>query len=190
MPPRSRSSWMIRAGLLLPVLLLLGLLAGAILRHQRTFEVGAALARGEAPPVPALTLPAFDGRSVSFAALQGHPVIVNFWASWCVPCREEAPLLEQISNEFRSKGLVVLGVDTQDMEAPAREFLKKQRISYLNVRDPDGTVGHLFGTTGVPETFFVSSDGRIRGKFPGEQISGSAWRAAAEALLAGQPRVP
>ena len=190
MPPRSRSSWIIRAGLLLPVLFLLGLLAGAVVRHQRTFEVGAALARGEAPPIPALTLPAFDGRPVSLASLRGHAVVINFWASWCVPCRAEAPLLEAVSSEFRAKGLVVLGVDTQDLEAPARDFLRHHRISYLNVRDPDGTVAHLFGTTGVPETFFVDSGGRIRGKFPGEQISGSAWHAAVEALLSGQKRVP
>jgi len=84
----------------------------------------------------------------------------------------------------------VLGVGTQDLEAPARAFLGEFRITYPNVRDPDGSVARLFGTTGVPETFFVGKDGRIRGKFPGVEARDDAWRAAAAALLADHPHVP
>ena len=182
--------WRARVGVLLPVLLVLALLAFATLRHQQTLAIGAALARGETPLVPDLTLPAFDEPPVSLRAFAGHPVILNFWASWCIPCRDEAPLLEGTWQEFRSQGLVVLGVDTQDLEAPARAFLKEFRITYLNVRDPDGSVGRWFGTTGVPETFFVDREGRIRGKFPGAEVQRSAWRAAALGLLSGQARVP
>ncbi len=187
-PPRS--SWAARVGLLLPVLIILGLLATALTRHQQTLAVGAALARGETPPVPAVTLPAFDGPPVSLAALRGHPVVLNFWASWCIPCRDEAPFLEGMWREFHSRGLIVLGVDTQDLEAPARAFIKQYGITYPNVRDPDGSVGRLFGTTGVPETFFINADGRILGKFPGVQVNRTTWREAISGLLSGRARVP
>lgn len=99
-------------------------------------------------------------------------------------------MLEAMWNEFRARGLVVVGVDTQDLEPPARRFLAQHGITYMNVRDPDGSLARLFGTTGVPETFFAGSDGLIHGKFPGEQIDPTAWRVALDALLAGNPRVP
>lgn len=186
----SRRAWAAWAGLLLPVLGLLALLGAGLLRHQQALEIGAALARGETPPAPAVTLPAFAGPPIALEALRGHPVVLNFWASWCAPCREEAPLLEQVSRAFGPRGLIVLGVDTQDLEGPARAFLARYGITYPNGRDPDGTVSRRFGATGVPETFFIGADGRIRGKFPGEQTDPAAWRAAAEALLSGQARVP
>lgn len=184
------SSWQTRAAVLSPVLLLLGFLAWATLHHQQSLAIGTALARGQTPPVPGITLPTFDGRRVSLTDFRGHPVVLNFWASWCIPCAEEAPILEAMWHEFRGRGVVVVGVDTQDLEPPARRFLARHGITYMNVRDPDGSLARLFGTTGVPETFFAGSDGLIRGKFPGEQMDRTAWRAALDALLAGSPRVP
>ncbi len=178
-------------GLLVPVVVLLALFAAGTIRHQQRLHISEALARGESPPVPDVTLPPLgEGSQVSLGALRGHPVVINFWASWCVPCREEAPQLESIWRTYRDRGLIVLGIDTQDLQAPGREFIGHYRISYLNVRDPDGSVSRLFGATGVPETFFVGADGRIRGKFPGEQVDPKAWQAAAAALLAGNARVP
>jgi len=186
----SRHAWLTTAGLLVPVLLLLGLFAWALARHQQTLSIGAALGRGETPPVPTVTLPAFDGPPLSLASLRGRPVILNFWASWCIPCRDEAPLLEATWREFRARGLLVIGVDTQDLEAPARAFLHELHITYPTLRDPDGSVARRFGATGVPETFFIGRDGLIHGKFPGVEVRGEAWRSAAFALLAGQARIP
>lgn len=185
-----RSSWATRAGVLLPVVVLLGVLAWATMRHERVAAVGAALARGQTPPLPAVALRGFDGKPVALAELRGHPLLLNFWASWCVPCAEEAPVLEGISREFHADGLIVVGIDTQDLEEPARRFVTEHGITYLNVRDPDGAVGRLFGATGVPETFFVSADGLVRGKFAGEQTEPAIWRETVRALLAGRPRVP
>jgi len=187
-PPRA--SWVTRMGLLLPVLAVLALFTWALVRHQQTLVVGAALARGETPPVPAITLPSFGGPPVSLSALREHPVILNFWASWCIPCRDEAPLLEATWREFEGRGLLVLGVNTQDLETPARAFLREFHITYPNVRDPEGSTARLFGATGVPETFFIDREGRIRGKFPGAEVRPSAWRAAAEALIAGRAHIP
>ncbi len=206
MQPTTRRAWVAWVGLLGPVLMLLALFAAGTLRHQQRLHISEALARGEAPPVPAVTLAPLDAgqagqagqggqagqvrQAVSLPALRGHPVVINFWASWCEPCREEAPQLESIWQQYRARGLIVLGIDTQDLESPARAFVSRYKISYPNVRDPDGSVSRLFGATGVPETFFVGADGRIRGKFPGEQVDPKAWQAAASALLAGQVHVP
>lgn len=190
MGPMRRQRWIAWVGLLVPVLALLGLLAVGTAHHQQALRIGEALARGDSPQAPAVTLPAFSGPPVALAALRGHPIVLNIWASWCVPCREEAPLLEQVWKAYRSRGLIVLGVDTQDLESPARAFLTRYAITYPNGRDPDGSVSRTFGATGVPETFFISADGRIRGKFPGEQIDPAAWRAAVSALLRGQAHVP
>jgi cytochrome c biogenesis protein CcmG/thiol:disulfide interchange protein DsbE len=187
----ARARWVAWAGLLLPALALIALLAAASVRRDRALAIGAALARGEAPPVPALVLPTLPSgtvaaRRVGLRDLRGHPVVLNFWASWCEPCREEAPLLEGLARDYGARGLVVVGVDTQDLEAPAKSFLKRYSVTYLNLRDPDGNAGRTFGTTGVPETFFIDAAGRIQGKFPGEQLDASVWRRAVEALLAGR----
>ncbi len=187
---RSRHGWLVGAGLLAPVVLLVGLFAGALVRHQQALSIGTALARGETPPAPAVTLPALDGPPVSLASLRGRPVILNFWASWCVPCRDETPLIEATWREFRARGLLVVGIDTQDLEGPARAFLREFHTSYPTLRDPDGSVARRFGATGVPETFFIGRDGLIHGKFPGAEVRGEVWRSAASALLAGRARVP
>lgn len=198
----SRGRWLRWAAMLLPVLVLVALLAAASVRHERALAIGAALARGEMPPVPAVVLPRLapsgataeqggDRREeVALRDLRGHAVVLNFWASWCAPCREEAPMLNSLARDYRARGLLVVGVDTEDLEAPARAFLAQYAITYLNLRDPDGGVGRLFGTTGVPETFFIDASGRILGKFPGEQLDRTVWRRAAEALLAGRRPAP
>jgi cytochrome c biogenesis protein CcmG, thiol:disulfide interchange protein DsbE len=191
------------AALLLPVLALVALLAAASVRRDRALAIGAALARGETPPVPGLVLPVLRAaeavpppggapaaRDAALRDLRGHAVVLNFWASWCGPCREEAPLLSGVARDYRSRGVLVVGVDTQDLEAPARAFLAQYKVTYLNLRDPDGSVGRLFGTTGVPETFFIDAAGRILGKFPGEQLDPGVWRRAVDALLAGRRPAP
>jgi cytochrome c biogenesis protein CcmG/thiol:disulfide interchange protein DsbE len=185
-----RRTWLAWAGLFVPLLVLLALLAAGTTRHQGTLAVSEALARGETPEAPALSMPTFSGGAVSLAAFRGHPVILNFWASWCLPCREEAPLLEATWRQYRTRGLVVVGVDTEDLLSPARGFISEYHLTFPTARDPDGTVARRFGTTGVPETFFITTDGRIVGKFPGEQTSPDAWQRASESVLAGRSPDP
>ena len=96
--------------------------------------------------------------------MRGKAVIVNFWASWCVPCKEEAPRLEKAWREYKQRGLVVVGVDAQDFETDARRFVARYDVTYPVVHDgPGATLGH-WGVTGFPETFFVDRRGRLVGK--------------------------
>jgi cytochrome c biogenesis protein CcmG/thiol:disulfide interchange protein DsbE len=88
-------------------------------------------------------------------------VIVNFWASWCIPCKEEAPLLESVWQRYRDRGLVVVGVDINDLRGDARRFARENEMSYPLVYDGPGRTTSDFGLTGVPETFFVARDGRL-----------------------------
>ena len=133
------------------------------------------LARGEGAQTasgvaPGFTLPRLDreGESLSLASLRGKAVVLNFWASWCVPCREEAAVLEATWDKYRSRGLVVLGVDVQDFGSDARRFARRYGMTYPIVRDGPGTLLGKYGATGVPETYFIDR----RGRLVGERIQG------------------
>lgn len=134
-----------------------------------------ALAAGERPEAPSISLPLLvdhpdlgpAGTDVTLEQLQGQPVVVNFWASWCVPCRTEAPVLEGIWNDYKDRGVVVLGIDTQDLTDNAREFIDEVGMTYPSVRDGTDGTERDFEVTGVPETFVVDRDGLIALHFRG-----------------------
>ncbi|HXF82901.1 MAG TPA: TlpA disulfide reductase family protein [bacterium] len=168
---------------LVPILALLLVIGYAVLRRQQPQSITAALARGERPPAPQFTLPRFDGGTLSLGELRGRYVVMNFWASWCIPCRDEAPLLERVWREYRARGVVVLGVNIQDLEPEARRFIAETKATYPQVRDRDGTVSRAYGTTGVPETFFIDREGRIVRKFPGAAVEWRLWEEAVESLI-------
>ena len=120
------------------------------------------LQRGETPPAPAFTLDRLDRPGkLSLASYRGRPVVLNFWASWCVPCKEEAPLLEAVWKRYRDQGLVVLGVDINDLRGDARRFARENRMSYPIVFDGIGETSTDYGLTGVPETFFIARNGKL-----------------------------
>jgi cytochrome c biogenesis protein CcmG/thiol:disulfide interchange protein DsbE len=140
----------------LAVLAAVGLLAFGLLSKG---DSGVAL--GEAAPVPAM--PHLDGTGEgSLADYRGSWVLVNFWASWCGPCREEAPALERFQRQHKGDDFTVLGIDTRDLSGDGRAFAEKYGLSYPQLRDGDGSVSHDFGTTGVPENFLVDPRGRVR----------------------------
>jgi len=155
----------------LSVALVAGLLALLVWKvsHQIGNETVASDVRdGKQPSAPAFDLERLDrdGRLTS-ASLEGKVVLVNFWASWCVPCRDEAALLERAWREGRSQGVVVIGVDHQDAAQYARAFAERYRMTYPLVRDPGDGLYEKYGATGVPESFFVSRDGRVVAHVPG-----------------------
>jgi cytochrome c biogenesis protein CcmG, thiol:disulfide interchange protein DsbE len=114
-------------------------------------------------PAPASPLPRLEGGGDgSLAEYEGRWVLVNFWASWCVPCKAEAPALEKFQRRHGGPGFTVLGVDSRDLTGDGREFVRRYGLSYPQLRDGDGGAAHDFGTTGVPENFLVDPAGRVQ----------------------------
>lgn len=147
---------------LTPVLGLLGLLAYGFTREPRVIPsplVG--------KPAPDFQLTLFDGSQVRLSDFRSKVVFLNFWASWCPPCRAEARLLEAAWRHYRDRGVVFLGVNIQDREARAREFLEEFGITYPNGRDTGNRIAIDYGVYGLPETFLISSDGLITYKHIG-----------------------
>jgi cytochrome c biogenesis protein CcmG/thiol:disulfide interchange protein DsbE len=137
------------------ILALLGLL-GWGLRKAQAGPVETGLA-------PDFTLTGFDGRTLTLSELRGQVVIVNFWASWCPPCREEAAYLEQTWRKYDGKGVFFIGVDWADTKKEALAYIKEFDITYLNGPDIGGRVALTYNIKGVPETFYVAKNGQLRG---------------------------
>jgi cytochrome c biogenesis protein CcmG/thiol:disulfide interchange protein DsbE len=118
-------------------------------------------------PAPVFTLqPAGGGAPVSLAALRGRPVVINFWATWCVPCYEEHAVLVAAAREA-GDAVQFLGVIYEDDEDRVGEFLARQGKAYPSLMDDDGKTAMAYGIYGVPETFFVDAQGRIAAKYTG-----------------------
>lgn len=163
------------------------------------------LIRTEAPKArqgsvaPSFTRDLVGGGTLSSDALKGSPVVVNFWASWCIPCQQEAPDLERVWEQYRSKGVRVVGVNYEDAVTDAQGFVKQYGVTYPSVRDTGGDLATAFGVRGVPETFFIDSQfrffslsaGSLQGDRSGTRILGAItpqeMKAELDALLAYRP---
>ncbi|HEU4737509.1 MAG TPA: TlpA disulfide reductase family protein [Solirubrobacterales bacterium] len=122
----------------------------------------------EGDPAPTAALPVLDGGgSESLADYRGKWVLVNFWASWCPPCRAETPALEEFQQRHGGPRFTVLGIDTQDLSDDAQAFVEKFDLSYPQLRDGNGDTADEYGTTGVPETFLIDPAGKVRLAVPG-----------------------
>lgn len=115
---------------------------------------------GEAPD---FTLVGFDGRSITLSELRGQVVVINFWASWCLPCREEAAYLEQTWRKYRDRDVTFIGVDWVDTEKEALAYIAEFDITYPNGPDLGTRIAQAYRIQGVPETFFVDKIGKLRG---------------------------
>src|SRR3954467_11451840 len=141
---------------------LVGLLAYGLVARHTDSTLDDAVAQGQRPAAPVSALPWLQqqGRG-SLADYKGKVVVLNVWASWCDPCREEVPLLQKLHENISVHGGVVLGVDTQDASGNALDFLKKTRATFPSLRDRDRTYGRDFGVTAYPETFLIDRKGRV-----------------------------
>lgn len=143
----------------------------------RIFKMLAPVQPGGAPPTPAtvesslgpapdFTLPLFNGGTLTLRSLRGKPVVLNFWASWCVPCREETPLLVRLHKRYGSR-IVFVGVNVEDEDADARRFLASYHVDYPAVRSSDESTIVAYKIVGLPTTVFVGVDGVIMEKYAG-----------------------
>ncbi len=115
-------------------------------------------------PAPDFTLALLSkqaGKALHLADLKGKLVVINFWASWCDPCKQEAPLLQAQWQRAKAQGVVFIGIDFQDGQSAALSFVQQNDLTYTNVVDPNGSTGINYGVTGVPETFFIDRHGVI-----------------------------
>jgi cytochrome c biogenesis protein CcmG, thiol:disulfide interchange protein DsbE len=141
---------------------LIGLLVYGVRAAGPGHTIDDAIARGQRPAAPAITLPRLEGgATAALADYRGTVVVLNYWASWCTPCRQESPLLERWHKRISARGGTVLGVDSLDVTADALAFVRGFRLTYPMLRDRDGDTQKRFGVTGYPETLILDRHGRI-----------------------------
>jgi cytochrome c biogenesis protein CcmG, thiol:disulfide interchange protein DsbE len=140
----------------LAVLAIVGLLVfGLVNKGSSGISIGDA---APTAPLPRLG----SGGTESLTDYRGRWVLVNFWASWCIPCREEAPALERFQREHGGPQFTVLGIDSRDLSSDGLGFVEEYGLSYPQLRDGDGDAAKDYGTTGVPENFLVDPRGKVR----------------------------
>jgi cytochrome c biogenesis protein CcmG, thiol:disulfide interchange protein DsbE len=159
------------------VVALLGLLAYSLFAPERArvtqggrINEGGALVFDNGRIAPDFAGTTFTGDEFRLSDHRGQIVVLNFWASWCPPCREEMPLLVN-ADSLLGDDVVLVGVDIWDREGDARAFLNEYRVEYPNVQDQNGSIGIDYGVSGVPETFIIDAEGRIVVKLPGPVTS-------------------
>lgn len=151
----------LRAVVVVAVLALLGLLVWDVAR-SRGGHVAREVDRGRIVAAPAFSLTQVNGGGeISLASLRGKVVVLNFWASDCVPCKEEQAMLNDAAARWAGRGVRFLGVDEIDLHGPAKAFMGRYHVSYPSIYDGVGTLAGKFGVTGTPETFFIDRRGRV-----------------------------
>jgi cytochrome c biogenesis protein CcmG, thiol:disulfide interchange protein DsbE len=151
---------------------LVGLLAYGIAAKGTNTTLDQAIANGQRPAAPVKALPRLGAPGhASLASYRGKVVVLNVWASWCPPCRDEVPLLQRTQERIAPRGGIVLGIDTQDQSSDALAFLKQHKATFPSLRDRDRSYGHELGVTGYPETFVIDRRGRVAAvrRFPVDQ---------------------
>jgi cytochrome c biogenesis protein CcmG, thiol:disulfide interchange protein DsbE len=137
---------------------------------------------------PRFGLSLFEGGHLSLDGLRGKVVVVNFWASWCYPaCYEEAPVLEGAWRAYRDKNVVIVGINVQDTERAAREFMSRFQFSFPNGPDLKGKISIDYGVYGIPETYIIDQEGRITHKHVGA-VTAEILTAQIERLVGRGPR--
>ena len=163
---RKRSVRIWQAIFVLILLAFVGLLAARLIQTNQSEH----RASGEAPP---FTFTTFEGETISLSDLAGKGVVLNFWASWCAPCRDEAAMLEATWRREQNNGIVFIGLDYLDQEPAARAYLEEFGVTYPNGPDLQSAAARRYGIKGVPETFFIDPQGNIQELVIGPIVSQS-----------------
>lgn len=137
-------------------------------------------------PAPDFTLPTLDGGEVTLSDLRGQVVVINLWTSWCPPCREEMPAIEQVYGQYREQGLVVLGLNStfQDDEETAAAFVRELGLTFPIVLDRTGAVSRRYQLQALPTTYFVDRQGVIRSVVLGGPMTPATIESKIQDLLA------
>ncbi len=152
-PPKTSGKKVI--GLMLGILVLLVLFFVFAFGLQKRESI-----QLEGAPAPEFSITSFEGDTYSLASLKGTPLVVNFWASWCVECYKEAALLEQAYQDYKGQ-VLFLGIDYLDTEKDAMAYMEQYGVTYPSGPDIESRMAKDYRITGVPETFFITGDGRI-----------------------------
>ncbi len=181
----SKRRWLL-LGSAVPVLALIALLAWASLRSDETVGVNDEPRSVSIEPNQArdFSLELFDGSAVLLADLRGKAVMLDFWASWCAPCREEAPALAQVYGEYQDRGVEFIGVAIWDSPRDAQDFGEQFDVPYPAGIDSEGAIAIDYGIKGIPEKIFIDADGVVRQKFVGP-IDADTLRTTLDGLLEG-----
>lgn len=178
--PKSKAVVLWQIGIILVVVLFLGFLAWRLIQTNRSEH----RASGEAPP---FTFTTFEGETISLDDLRGQGVVLNFWASWCDPCRDEAALLEATWQREKDNGIVFIGLDYLDQEPAAKAYLAEFGITYPNGPDLRSDAARRYGIKGVPETFFIDPEGMITEIVIGPIVSDSQMAQYLEEIRPSNP---
>ncbi len=148
----------------------LGLIAGTtlLLGGLALLAIQTRASAGRIGNAVEFTLPDFSGKAVKLSDYRGHPVVVNLWASWCIPCRAEMPTLIRFYQDHQAEGLVFLAVNSSDDSGPAQQFATRVHMPFPVLYDPDGRVMRLLGADALPDTFVIDRTGTVRFAWTGE----------------------
>lgn len=164
----SPAPWRNRRWLLLTVVValaaLLGLLFWGLLRGPSS-DVGVAIPLNK--PAPDFTVTTIDGQQLTLSDLRGKTVVLNIWASWCVPCREEAGELNRTYATYKDRNVAFVGIAWNDNDGEVRKFVEQYKVPYAIALDPEGKIAIDLGITGVPETFLINAQGQLVQKWAG-----------------------
>ena len=137
---------------------------------------------------PDFTLDLLDGGKLTLSELRGHSVMVNFWASWCLPCRSEMPAIENVYQQYKDSGLVVIGLNltSQDSEADAEAFVQELGLTFPIALDRDGSARERYQLLGLPSTYFIDESGIIRAVVVGGPMSEATIQSNTEVIVQGK----
>jgi cytochrome c biogenesis protein CcmG/thiol:disulfide interchange protein DsbE len=164
----ARRAKLVAQGIALGLVALLFVLLAWTLLTEEGGDLAKKAARGERPQAPDFTLERLDqDGELTLSSLEGKAVVLNVWASWCIPCKDEAPFLEQVWQQNRDRDVVVVGLDAKDFRSDARRFMKRFGLTFPIVYDGPGDSLGGYGVTGFPETFVIDRDRKVVEVFAG-----------------------
>ncbi|HEY7197805.1 MAG TPA: redoxin domain-containing protein [Gaiellaceae bacterium] len=164
---RRRGKLLLQAASVGLVAVLIALFGWRLATNDHAANLSKEVAKGKSPVAPGFTLERLDESNsgkLSLASLRGKVVVLNFWASWCHPCKEESGVLERAWQRYKGQDVVVVGVDGQDVAGDAVAFAKRYGLTYPLVYDGPASLATKYGVSGFPETWFIDRDGKLVGQ--------------------------